>query len=278
MTQNTKISDGHGRTILIVVAHADDPALFLGGTIALWAKSNWRIVVVRVTDDRWDSLELSEDSTIQHNKEEFDQAMLLLGVTEIVELDWPTDVLGDRSEVELRERIIREIRRHRPYSLVTFDPNSMFHEDNEDHILVAKATAEAFWTAQFDKHHPEHLTEGLRPFGVFERWYFGRRVVDVTDVIDISTTLDTKIAAALCSKTMLINMAHQWKLQARTGGWQVPLIEQALKGDLRPLFESMLQKRSTDTGERYGLNAAEEFRVIRFGGLSDWLTEHGTSL
>ena len=77
---------------------------------------------------------------------------------------------------------------------------------------------------------------------------------------------------------MLINMAHQWKLQARTGGWTVPLIEQALEGELRPLFESILRKRSADTGKRYGLSAAEEFRVIRFGGLSDWLTEHGTSL
>ena len=38
-----------------------------------------------------------------------------------MELGYPTDVLADASEVELREKIIRLIRTHRPYALVSFD-------------------------------------------------------------------------------------------------------------------------------------------------------------
>lgn len=275
MAAVTDIPPGQGRAILITVAHADDPALFLGGTIARWARAGWRVVILRVTDDRWDSFALDEETTIRRNQEEFRQATEVLGVAELVELGWPTDVLADRSEVELRGRIIREIRRHKPYALVTFDPYSMFGEDNQDHILVAAATDEAFWTAQFDKHHPEHLAAGLAPHGVYERWYFGRRVTDVTDVVDISTTLETKIEAALCSATMLRNMVNQMRLQAKTGGWTVPLLDQTVDGDLRPLFESMLQRSAANTGARYDLAAAEEFRVVRFGGLSDWVSEHG---
>ncbi len=278
MAQPTEIAEGRGRTILLTVAHADDPALFLGGTIALWAQRGWRVVVVRVTDDRWDSVGLDEAATIHANKEEFDRASTVLGIAEIVELGWPTDVLGDRSEVELRERVIREVRRHRPYALVTFDPDSMFGENNQDHELVAQATDEAFWTAQFDKHHPEHLADGLSPFGVFERWYFGRRVMEVTDVVDISTTLDLKIAAALSSGTMLTNMAHQLQLQARTGGWRLPIVERALDGDLQPLFDGLLRRGAAEVGARHGLAAAEEFRVVRFGGLLDWLEAHGARL
>jgi LmbE family N-acetylglucosaminyl deacetylase len=35
---------GEGRTILLVIAHADDPALSLGGTLLRWADAGWRIV------------------------------------------------------------------------------------------------------------------------------------------------------------------------------------------------------------------------------------------
>lgn len=274
MADIVRIEPGLGRSIFIVVAHADDPALFLGGTIAQWSRTGWRVVVMRVTDDRWDSLGLDEATTIARNKQEFDAAAQALGIAELIELGWATDVLGDRSEVELRERVIWAVRRHRPYALVTFDPYSMYGEDNQDHVLVAKATDEAFWTAQFDKHHPEHLAAGLRPHGVVERWYFGRRVMEVTDVVDISATLDVKIEAALCHRAMLTNMANQLRLQAETAGLRVPLAERALAGDLRPLFEDLIRRSARATGARHGLGAAEEFRVVRLGGLSDWLIEN----
>lgn len=274
MADIVRVEPGNGRCVLLVVAHADDPALFLGGTLAHWSRAGWRVVVMRVTDDRWDSLGLDEVTTAARNKQEFDAAARVLGVAELIELGWPTDVLGDRSEVELRERVIWAVRRHKPYALVTFDPYGMYGEDNQDHMLVAKATDEAFWTAQFDKHHPEHLAAGLQPHGVVERWYFGRRVVDVTDVVDISATLDTKIEAALCHRTMLTNMANQLRLQADTAGLRVPLAERALDGDLQPLFENLLRTAAGSTGARYGLGAAEEFRVVRLGGLPSWWREH----
>jgi LmbE family N-acetylglucosaminyl deacetylase len=114
MTVPTDIEPGHGRTILLVVAHGDDPALFLGGTLIRWADAGWRVVCVRVTDDRWDSVGLDEDATIAANAQEFRAAAGVLGIAEIVELGWVTDVLGDASEVALREKVIRQIRRCRP--------------------------------------------------------------------------------------------------------------------------------------------------------------------
>ena len=93
------IAPGNDRVVLLVVAHADDPALFLGGTIALWADAGWRVVLLRVTDDRWDSVGLSEPETIQRNHDELRAAARALGISEIVELGWATDQLGDASEV-----------------------------------------------------------------------------------------------------------------------------------------------------------------------------------
>lgn len=273
------IPGGNGRVVLLVVAHADDVALFLGGTVAAWSTQGWRVVVVRVTDDRWDSVGTDETTTIEANRSEFEAAAHVLGIAEIVELGYPTDVLGDVSEVELREHIIRMIRTHRPYALVTFDPYAMYGEDNQDHVKVAAAVDEAFWTSQFDLHHPEHLAAGLEPHGCYERWYFGRRVVDVTDVVDISATLDRKIEAACCHRTMLTNYANQLRLQARTGGWRLPVAETVLHtGDIRPLMEPLVRASAERTGARHGVAAAEEFRVVTFGGIETLLHHWGEPL
>jgi LmbE family N-acetylglucosaminyl deacetylase len=270
------IESGEGRVVLLVVAHADDVALFLGGTVAAWADAGWRVVVVRVTDDRRDSCGSDEASTITANRTEFERAARVLGVADIVELGYTTDTLGDASTVELRERLIRAVRTHRPYALVSFDPYSMFGEDNLDHIVVARAVDESFWTSQFDLHHPEHLLEGLEPHGCFERWYFGRRVIDVTDVVDISGTLDRKVAAACCHRTMMLNYFNQLRLQAATGGWRLPAVERALDdGDIEELLPRLLRAGSERLGERYGLGAAEEFRIVTFGGMSDLLERFG---
>jgi LmbE family N-acetylglucosaminyl deacetylase len=264
---------------MLVVAHADDVALFLGGTVAVWTDRGWRVVVVRVTDDRWDSVGMDEHTTTEANTREFLAATRTLGVSDIVELGYATDVLGDVSEVALREHIIRLIRRYRPYALVSFDPYAMFGEDNQDHVKVAAAVDEAFWTSQFDLHHPEHLAEGLDPHGCFERWYFGRRVVDVTDAIDISATLDRKVNAACCHTTMLTNYANQLRLQARTGGWRLPMADEVLaSGDVRPLMEPLIRAGAERTGARHGLPAAEEFRIVTYGGLEELLHLKGERL
>ena len=270
------IESGNQRVVLLIVAHADDVALFLGGTVAAWAAAGWRVVVVRVTDDRWDSVGLSQEDTIAANSAEFRRAADTLGVAEIVELDYPTDTLGDVSEVALREQFIRQIRLHRPYALVTFDPYAMYGEDNQNHIKVAAAADEAFWTSQFDKHHPEHLAEGLQLHGCFERWYFGRKVVDVTDVVDISGTLDRKIEAACQHTTMMTNFANQLCLQAATGGWDLPLAASVVAtGDIRPMMEALVAAGAAATGAAHGVGAAEEFRIVTFGGLAGYLEHLG---
>lgn len=274
----TTIPSGRQRTVLVVIAHADDPALFLGGTLALWSRAGWRVVVVRVTDDRWDSAGLDEATTIRRNQEEFERAMAILGVAEIVDVGWPTDRMAAVDRLALRARVMAEIRRHKPYALATFDPNSVLHEDNQDHVVLAEAVDEAAWTAQFDKHEPDQLDRGLEVHGVFERWYFGRRVAAVTDVVDIRATLGVKIEAALATRTMLQHIATQLALQARTGGYRSALIERAAAGDLELLFSSLLERSARLAGEAHGLDAAELFRVVRFGGLLDWLEQHGEPL
>lgn len=256
------IPPGNGRKLLLVVAHADDPAFFCGGVVVLWAGAGWHVHCLRVTDDAKDSLGLSEAETIRRNRAEFAQAARILGIASTEDLGWATDRLGDASRVGLRERIIHAIRRHRPYGLVSFDPDSMFHEDNLDHKVLAEAVDEAFWCAQFDKHHPEHLAEGLAPHGVYERWYFGRSVVQATHVFDIAGTLAGQVDAVLAHETMLGNILNQLRLQAMTAGAPTAVYEVAA-GEARPLVEVLMRRVAGAKGAPYGLVAAEPMRRSR---------------
>jgi LmbE family N-acetylglucosaminyl deacetylase len=269
-----QIQPGESRTVLVFAPHADDGSIFAGGTLALMSDAGWRVVVVRVTNDALDSVGVSRDETIRLNTEQMHQAMSHLGVTEFVELGYETDVLGDVSEVELRERVIRLYRQYRPYAVLSFDPFGMFHENNQDHFKVAYAVDEAFWTAMFDKHHPEHLAEGLEPHAVFERWYFARRLVEVSTAIDISSVLERKIAAVAGHELCMRNFVHQILLQARTGGIELPAVGRALDGPLEPLIDHLVRAGSAATGERHGLAFAEEFRVVRFSGLGEALAAY----
>ena len=267
---------GAGRTILLVVARADDPALFLGGTILRWSLAGWRVVCVRVTDDRRDSVGLSETETIAANAAEFRAAAQALGISEVIDLGYATDDLRDVSEIALREKIVRQIRTHKPYALVSFDPRARHAEDNQDNIKVATAVDEAFHASQLALNHPEHRAAGLSPHGCFERWYFGRRMMEATDVVDVTGVMERKLGAALRHRTILRAYADQLRRQAATGGWEAPMLDAiAAGGDPRPLMEGLLRAGAKAAGQRHALEAAEEFRVVRFSGLEGVLAQFG---
>jgi len=256
------IPPGGGRMLLLVVAHADDPAFFIGGVVAMWADAGWSVHCLRVTDDAKDSVALDPAETVARNAVEFRAAAARLGIAATEDLGWPTDCLGDASRVALRERIIHAIRRLRPYGLVTFDPDSMFHEDNLDHKVLAEAVDEAFWCAQFDKHHPEHLAEGLGLHGVYERWYFGRSVVGVTHVFDVEGTLGRQVEAILAHPTMLANILRQHRLQARTAQADSATLD-AAAADPAPLVAAMMARAGARKGAPYGVAFAETLRLSR---------------
>jgi LmbE family N-acetylglucosaminyl deacetylase len=251
-----------GRRLLVVVPHADDPTLFCGGTLAAMADGGVEVVVLRATTDDKDSLGLPVDETVRRNADEFAQAMAVLGVRRHLDLGLESDVLGDASEVALRERVVRAIRRELPYAVMGFDPYGAFFEDNQDHVALAQATDEACWTAAFDKHHPEHREDALHPHAVVERWYFARRLLEVTTVVDTEATLARQVDAALAHRTMLEHILHGLRLQAHAAGWDTGQLDRALEGPPRPFVERLLRARAARCGAARGLAAAEELRVV----------------
>ena len=259
-------------TAMVISPHADDAAAFCGATLAKFADRGWNVILVRVTDDAKDSFGLSVEETIQVNSAQLRKAAEILGISEIVELGYPTDCLGDVSRVELRERFVYLFRKHQPYAVFSFDPDGLF-ENNLDHLVVAQAVDEAFWVSCFDKHHPEHFDEGLKPFAVCEHWYFARQLPEVNHAEEVTQYMGKKVQALCAHKTMMTHIFHQYQMQLKTWGRRVPWLDASLEdGNLTPLLALAMQEQGNAVAKEFNIGEgmmAEAFRLVRFGDLEE---------
>lgn len=255
---------------MVISPHADDAAAFCGATLAKFADKGWHVILVRVTDDRSDSVGLTVEETIAQNTKELHDAAAILGVREIVELGFETDTLADVPLGQLRERIVYLFRKHQPYAVFSFDPFGLY-ENNQDHVRVAQAVDEAYWVSCFDKHYPEHFAGGLEPFSVCERWYFARQLPKVTHYEEVAKTMERKINAVCAHREMMRNTIHQFQLQLKTWGKQVPWLQETKNGNLKPLIGLFLQEQAKELAQTVGWDTdvclAEAFRMERFGDL-----------
>jgi N-acetylglucosamine malate deacetylase 1 len=258
------------QTAMVISPHADDAAAFCGATLAKLADQGWKVILVRVTDDRKDSIGLSIEETILKNAEELRAAATILGVQEVVELGFETDMLVDIPLGKLRERIVHLFRKYRPYAVFSFDPDGLY-ENNQDHVRAAQAVDEAFWVACFDKHYPEHFKEGLEPFSVCERWYFARQLPAVTHAEEVSLTIERKILAVCAHREMMRNTIQQYRLQLKTWGRRMVLLDEAMEEGLQPLIGMVLHEQAKAAAVQAGWDdenaRAEAFRMVRFGDM-----------
>lgn len=255
---------------MVISPHADDAAAFCGATLAKMSDQGWRTILVRVTDDRKDSVGYTIEATIQKNTEELQNAAQILGIDEIIELGFETDRLADVQLGDIRERMVYLFRKYQPYAVFTFDPFGLY-ENNQDHVRVAQAVDEAFWVSCFDKHYPEHFREDLTPFSVCERWYFARQLPEITYVEEVSATIERKILAVCAHREMMRNTINQYRLQLQTWGKKVPMLDQAMGGELQPLIGMFIQEQAKAVAEQAGWDTetqlGEAFRMVRFGDL-----------
>ena len=259
------------KTAMVISPHADDAAAFCGATLAKFSAQGWHVILVRVTDDQKDSIGYSVDETIKINTKEMHDAAKILGIQEIIELGFMTDSLADVPLGSLRERFVYLFRKHKPYAVFTFDPFGLY-EGNQDHTRVALAVEEAFWVSCFDKHYPEHFAEGLEPFSVCERWYFARQLPEATHYEDVTETMDKKVMALCAHSEMMKNTINQTRLQLKTYGKRMAMLDEAMDGDMSQLLGMVMQNDGKAMAEKAGWEDgrfAEAFRKSRFGDMEE---------
>ena len=176
-------------TYMLVVAHPDDSEFSSAGTVARLMRAGKQVVIIQVTSGNKGSADpLADPSRVAATREaELLEATRRLGGPQVVFLRCMDGEIAP--DLDLRERIVRMIRTHRPDVIITHDPFRPYAL-HADHRAVGLATTDAVYpTARDPLYFPEHYAAGLEPHKTAEIWYFGPeqpdKVVDITDVFDL---------------------------------------------------------------------------------------------
>lgn len=187
------MTDTDPKRVMVIMAHPDDPEFFTGGTIALWTREGAEFTYLILTNGNKgsDDPAMTPEQLATLRQEEQRAAASRLGVKTIIFLDQPDGEL--QATLQLRQRVVREIRRHRPDIVICPDPSAYYfgntYLNHPDHRAAGQVALEAiFPAARNAMYHPELLDEGLRPHAVHEIYLAGAaqpdRWVDITDVMD----------------------------------------------------------------------------------------------
>lgn len=268
------------KTVLVIVAHADDMEFMAGGTIARMAAMGYDVREVIATNNERGTLdpEWSAEFTAEARREEARRGAKALGADPEIEfLGYEDGRLGETAPHELRERCMRAIRRLRPDVLFTWDPYAPY-ENHPDHRAVAWAAMEAASFSHFPLYHPEHRDEGLAPHYVGEQYFFAKAPRDVNKAVDISGYVDRKIEALCEHASQMRFTVTELQMNLAASGLDVPALRDADASDYRGVIETMIRVWAGGVGRRHGFEYGEEFRRQRFGGIERWAGEAGQEL
>lgn len=228
------------KTILVILAHPDDPEFFLGGSIARWVKLGHKVSYSLFTrGDKGVSGEIVDPAVLAQQREiEQREAAAVLGVSAVQFLGYEDGYLT--ADLNSRREIVRVIRRMKPEIVVTCDPTNYFYRENRinhpDHraagLIVADAVFPACGNPLF---FPELREEGLEAHNVEELWF--SLPIPANFRLDVTSTWDLKYQALL---------RHKSQIQ-----------------DPENLFKNLLSRRTPDSSDE-NPRFEEHFRRIIF--------------
>lgn len=203
---------------MAIVAHPDDIDFGCAGTLARWAKAGTRISEVLCTSgDVGIATEgMTRAQATEIREAEQREAARIIGATDVVFLREPDGML--QATMELRKKLVREIRRFRPEVVLVMDPTMVWAGDDyinhPDHRAAGLAAVEAVFPSAGQPNLFEELeAEGLtayKPRKVFSvNWRDGNYWVSIDE------TLDLKIAALRAHKSQM----NDWDPEPRIREW-----------------------------------------------------------
>ncbi|PYP43192.1 MAG: PIG-L family deacetylase [Gemmatimonadetes bacterium] len=212
------------KPVLVIAAHPDDELLGCGGTAALHARAGDEVTAVIACEG--ESLRYGPAGVGQNGH--MKRAAGTLGLRDVRQLAFPDQRLDTMALTELitpLERIVREVRPAIIYCQYGGDIN-------RDHQLLFQAVLVA-------ARPTEPCIEAVYAFDTASstEWAFPRSFAADTWV-DISETLDTKLAAMACYESEVRPYPHPRSLEA-------------------------LRYRAKAWGNQHCLDAAEAFMTIR---------------
>jgi len=235
---------------MAIVAHPDDVDFGCAGTFARWAKAGARLCYVVCTsgDVGIATPGMTKARAIAIRESEQRKAARIAGVPEVVFLREPDGML--QATMELRRKLVREIRRFRPEAIFVMDPTLVWagegYINHPDHRAAGLAAIEAVFPAAGQPNLFQELeSEGLAAFK--PRKVFSLNWRDGDHFFSIDDTMDLKIAALRAHKSQM-------------SGW-----------DPEPRIREWAAERAKGKEMKY----AEVFRVVALESDEDWEKHKG---
>jgi len=159
------IEEGWQRA-LAVVAHPDDMEFGTAAAVARWTAQGKAVVYCMVTSGEAGIDGMHPDESRRVREAEQVDSARIVGVETVNFLGLPDGVL--EYGVDLRRAITTSVRRHRPDVVVTNNFRDTWggrYLNQADHIAVGRATLDAVRDAGNRWVFPEHIEDGLQPWG-----------------------------------------------------------------------------------------------------------------
>lgn len=241
--------------IVAIFAHPDDLTFYGAGTIARWAEEGHNLYALCCTRGEVGTLrtDLTKADVAKKREKELKAANKILGVKETIILDYPDG--GFINGSELREKLVYFVRKLKANRVVTFDP-WVSYEVHPDHLIVGRMAAEAAAFASFPLLYPKHQKEEVKAYACSEVWFMGMLGHAPNYFVNISSTLEKKVEAALKFEATLELLAELF----------APNIDPAnvSQDELKKLSKyamTLLRSIATVLGKKVNLKASEAFYV-----------------
>ncbi|MDD3539449.1 MAG: PIG-L family deacetylase [Atribacterota bacterium] len=204
----------HNSQILVITPHPDDAEFGTAGTVARWIAEGKSVIYAVCTNGEKGTDDINMDPKVLATirKQEQLAAARILGVEEVIFLDYPDQGLEDTSE--FRKDIVRLIRTYRPETVITVDPYRRYIW-HRDHRITGQVVLDAVFPYARDYlSYPDLLKENLQPHKVREVLLWGSE--ENNFCVNITSYFDLKFRALSCH-------------QSQVGGSRLPGVKKWLK-------------------------------------------------
>jgi LmbE family N-acetylglucosaminyl deacetylase len=192
----------------VVTAHPDDVDFGSAGTVAAFTSAGLEVTYCIVTngDAGGSDREMSRAEMAALRQDEQRAAAAAVGVSDVRFLGHADGMV--QPTIELRRDISRVIRQVKPERVLTQSPErnwDFIFASHPDHLATGEAAVCAVYPdARNPFAHPALLDEeGLEPWTVGELWLMGPGGPNVAVAVDITATVERKVAALMSHKSQI---------------------------------------------------------------------------
>jgi len=251
-----------GKTLAAIQPHSDDIPIFSAGLVAKLIREGYTGYLIRTTIDDAAGPGVGAESVIANYHDNLAVARTL-GLKKAYDLNYRNHQMDGIERLEYRARLIFLFRLLKIDTVICYDPWGAY-EENPDHYVTAQGVEAACWMSGGDKDYPEHFDAGLKPHSVTTKYYHAHGPQLVNRIVDISSVIDTKIAANVANKAQGPAGENGARLRARLAkeGKRLPMLGDNDDTANREYIRQVVLKRDRELGAKYGLQYAEAYHYI----------------